>query len=48
MDTSAESPDKICSWNGCNPAVAGPARESPSTVDPAGGHTGHTQRILDR
>ena len=48
MGSSEESPDKTCFWEGGNPAAAGPARESPSTVDPAGGHTDHTQRILDR
>ena len=51
MGNMNESLHMICSWVGCNqegPAAAGPARESPSTVDPTGGHTDHTQRILDR
>ena len=51
MGSSKESPDKICSWEGYNqedPAAAGPVRVSPSTVDPAGGHTDHTQRTLNR
>ena len=39
MESSEESLDKICSWDGCNlvdPAAAGPAREPHSTVHPAG------------
>ena len=48
MGSSEESLDKICSLKGGNPAAAGPVRESPSSVDPAVGHTDHTQRILDR
>ena len=36
MESTEESPDKTCSWEGGNPAAAGPARESSSTVDPAG------------
>ena len=35
MGSSEESPDKICSWEGCNledPAAAGPVQEPLSTV----------------
>ena len=49
MGSSEESPDKICSSEGCNLedlTGAGLAQEFPSTVHPAGCHTGHTRRIL--
>ena len=49
MGSSEESPDKICSWEGCNqedPAAEEPDQEPMLTVYLAVGHTDHTQRIL--
>ena len=49
MGNRNEFPDKIFSWEDYNqedPAAAGPIQDLLLTLDPAAGHTDHTQKIL--